>query len=65
MVGLASGQTARLIVVNVGATAPSPLHCVLVLAFVDSDRKILTQKFVSVASTAGFTLKRRQRRLGR
>jgi hypothetical protein len=50
MVGLASGQTARLNVVNVGAAAPSPLPCVLVLAFVDSDGKILTQKFVSVAS---------------
>ena len=48
MVGLASGQTARLNVVNVGVPTPSPLPCVLVLAFLDSDGKILKQMFVSV-----------------
>ena len=48
MVGLASGQTARLNVVNLGV--PSPLPCVLVLAFLDSDSKILKQMFVSVGS---------------
>src|SRR5262245_65381899 len=48
MVGLASGQTARLNVVNLGA--PSPLPCVLVLAFLDNDNKILKQMFVSVGS---------------
>jgi hypothetical protein len=48
MVGLASGQTARLNVVNVGAPTPSPLPCVLVLAFVDSDGKILKQVIASV-----------------
>ena len=50
MVGLASGQTARLNVVNVGAAAPSPLPCVLALAFVDSDGKILKQQFVSLGT---------------
>ena len=50
MVGLASGQTARLNIVNVGAPAPSPLPCVLVLAFRDSDDKILKQMFVSVTT---------------
>jgi hypothetical protein len=48
MVGLASGQTARLNVVNVGVPTPSPLPCVLVLAFRDSDGRILKQRFVSV-----------------
>ena len=48
MAGLASGQTARLNVVNVGV--PSALPCVLVLAFLDSDSKILKQMFVSVGS---------------
>src|SRR5215471_6208325 len=51
MVGLASGQTARLNVVNVGAPTASPLPCVLALAFVDSDGKILKQQFVSVATS--------------
>src|SRR5262249_45613700 len=48
MVGLASGQTARLTVVNVGVPIPSPVPCVVALAFLDSDSKILKQKFVSV-----------------
>jgi hypothetical protein len=48
MVGLASGQTARLNVVNVGAPNGFPLPCVLALAFLDSDSKILKQMFVSV-----------------
>jgi len=48
MVGLASGQTARLNVVNVGIPNPSSLPCVLALAFLDSDSKILKQMFVSV-----------------
>jgi len=48
MVGLASGQTARLNVVNVGVPTPSPLPCVLVLAFLGSDGNILKQMFVSV-----------------
>jgi len=48
MVGLASGQTARLNVVNVSAPSPSPLPCVLVLAFLDSNGKIVKQMFVQV-----------------
>ena len=48
MVGLAFGQTARLNVVNVGAATPSPIPCVLVLAFQDADGRILKQMFVSV-----------------
>ena len=48
MVGLASGQTARLNVVNIGVPNSSPLPCVLALAFLDSDSKILKQMFVSV-----------------
>jgi len=48
MVGLASGQTARLNVVNVGVPTPSPVPCVVALAFLDSDSKILKQMFVSV-----------------
>jgi len=48
MVGLASGQTARLSVVNVGLSTGSPIPCVLALAFLDSDGKILKQIFVSV-----------------
>lgn len=50
MVGLASGQTARLNVVNTGASLLSPLPCVTVLAFLDSDGQILKQMFVFVAS---------------
>ena len=50
MVGIASGQTLRFNVVNVGAPNPSPLPCVLALAFLDSDGKIVKQKFVSLAS---------------
>jgi hypothetical protein len=50
MVGLVLGQTARLNVVNVGASTSSPLPCVLLLAFLDSDSKILKQMFVSVAA---------------
>jgi hypothetical protein len=49
MAGLASGQTARLNVVNIGPTTSSPIPCVLVLAFVDSDGKILKQMVASVA----------------
>jgi hypothetical protein len=48
MIGLASGQTARLNVVNVGVPNMFPLPCVLALAFLDSDNKILKQMFVSV-----------------
>jgi hypothetical protein len=48
MLGLAAGQTARLNVVNVGIATVSPLPCVLALAFLDSDSKILKQTFVSV-----------------
>jgi hypothetical protein len=53
MVGLALGQTARLNVVNVGPTTAttSPIPCVLVLAFLDSDGKILKQMVASVASS--------------
>jgi hypothetical protein len=50
MVGIASGQTLRFNVVNVGAPNPSPLPCVLALAFLDSDGKIVKQKFVSLGS---------------
>src|SRR5260370_9042453 len=50
MAGLASGQTARLNVVNIGPTTTSPIPCVLVLAFLDSDGKILKQMVASVAS---------------
>jgi hypothetical protein len=51
MVGLASGQTARLNVVNIGpTTTTSPIPCVLVLAFLDSDGKILKQMVASLAS---------------
>src|SRR5260370_7352288 len=50
MAGLASGQTARLNVVNIGPTTASPIPCVLVLAFLDSDGKILKQMVASVAS---------------
>jgi hypothetical protein len=49
MAGLASGQTARLSVVNVGPSTGSPIPCVLGLAFLDSDSKILNQMFVAVA----------------
>src|SRR5260370_20413960 len=49
MAGLASGQTARLNVVNIGPTTASPIACVLVLAFLDSDGKILKQMVASVA----------------
>src|SRR5215831_11570695 len=49
MVGIAAGQTARLNVVNLGGSPASPLPCVLALAFVDSDSKIVKQMFVSVA----------------
>ena len=50
MVGLAASQTARLNVVNVGVPNVSPLPCVLVLAFLDSNSKILKQTFVSLKS---------------
>jgi hypothetical protein len=51
MVGLAPGQTARLNVVNIGTTTPtSPIPCILVLAFLDSDGKILKQMVASLAS---------------
>jgi hypothetical protein len=50
MAGLASGQTARLNVVNIGPTTASPIPCVLVLAFLDSDGKILKQMVASLAS---------------
>lgn len=48
MVGLTSGQTARLNVVNVGVPNSAPLPCVLALAFLDIDSKILKQMFVSL-----------------
>jgi len=50
MVGIASGQTLRLNVVNIGGPTVSPLPCVLLLAFLDSDGKIVEQKFVSLVS---------------
>jgi hypothetical protein len=50
MAGLAPGQTARLNVVNIGPTTASPVACVLVLAFLDSDGKILKQMVASVPS---------------
>jgi hypothetical protein len=50
MVGIAPGQTARLNVVNVGTTTVPSVPCVLVLAFVDGDGKILEQRIVSLTS---------------
>src|SRR5260370_42193042 len=41
MAGLASGQTARLNVVNSGATTAPPISGARVLAFLDSARKLL------------------------
>lgn len=46
MVGLAVGQTARLNLVNIGADSATPLPCVLALAFLDRNNKILKQTFV-------------------
>ena len=48
MVGLASAQTARLNVVNVGPSSGSSIPCILALAFLDTDGKILNQMFVSL-----------------
>jgi hypothetical protein len=48
MVGLAPGQTARLNLVNVGVASASPLPCVLLLAFLDSNSKLLKQTLVSL-----------------
>ena len=50
MLGLTAGQTARLNVVNVGVATGTPLPCVLALAFLDSNSKILKQTFVSLKS---------------
>jgi hypothetical protein len=50
MMGLAARQTARLNVVNIGVAGTSPLPCVLAIAFVDSNSKILKQTFVSLGS---------------
>ena len=50
MMGLAPRQTARLNVVNIGVAGASPLPCVLVIGFADSNSKILKQTFVSLGS---------------
>jgi hypothetical protein len=50
MMGLAARQTARLNVVNIGVVGASPLPCVLAIAFVDSNSKVLKQTFVSLGS---------------
>ena len=50
MVGLGAGQTAGLNIVNIGAATGTPLPCVLALAFLDSNSKILKQVFVSLKS---------------
>lgn len=50
MVGLVRGETARLNVVNIGAATGYHIPCVLLLAFVDSQGKVLKQTFVSLQS---------------
>jgi hypothetical protein len=50
MVGLGPSQTARLNIVNIGVATGSPLPCVLALAFLDSNSKVLKQTFVSIKS---------------
>ena len=50
MVGLAPGQTARLNLVNIGVASATPLPCVLALAFLDNNGKILKQTFVFLKS---------------
>jgi hypothetical protein len=50
MVGLGAGQTARLNIVNIGAATGIPLPCVLALAFLDNNSKILKQVFGSLKS---------------
>ncbi len=50
MLGVAAGQTARLNIVNIAGPAVSPLPCVLAVAFVDSNSKILKHTFVSLTS---------------
>jgi hypothetical protein len=50
MVGIAPGLTLRLNVVNIGGPTAAPLPCVLLLAFLDTDGKVLEQKFVSLQS---------------
>ena len=51
MVGLASGQTARLSVVNIGSSGGVQFACRLVLAFLDDAGKALKQAFVQVDSS--------------
>ena len=50
MVGIGTGQTARLNIVNIGAATGTSIPCVLALAFLDSNSKIIKQTFVSLKS---------------